>query len=260
MTGTLLDRPAELWWSTRRSRRLLVATHLPFLAVGLLLTTLGFEEPPRSAWLVVPLAVAIAVLQLRHSFAAARGMLPRAWPLTLLTLGILVYAPLPWFQWDWASTQWMFIASVAMLLRGRAMQLLVVAPILGTALWAAIDSSLTGGTIAVDIYFVPYWVVMLAAGAACLYGASQAVRMVDTLFATRAELAEMTVGRERLRVSRDLHDLWGKVCRPSRSREISPSPFFAVIRPRPKPRYVISHRSPVRRSATSATSFKASTR
>jgi two-component system sensor histidine kinase DesK len=106
--------------------------------------------------------------------------------------------------------QWTFIASVAMLLRGQVMKALIVAPILGTAVWAAIVSSRTGGTIPQDLYFVPYWVVILTAGTASLYGATQLVRAVDALFATRADMAEMTVGRERLRVSRDLHDLLGQ--------------------------------------------------
>jgi hypothetical protein len=77
MTGLLLDRPTEMWWSTRRSRGLLVAALLPFLVLGPLITAVGLEEPPRSAWIVVPLAIAIGALQLRHSFAAARGVLPR---------------------------------------------------------------------------------------------------------------------------------------------------------------------------------------
>ncbi len=35
------------------------------------------------------------------------------------------------------------------------------------------------------------------------------VRVLDELEATRSELAELAVGEERLRVSRDLHDLLG---------------------------------------------------
>jgi two-component system, NarL family, sensor histidine kinase DesK len=210
MTGFLLDRPTELWWSTRRSRGLLVAALLPFLVLAPLITAVGLEEPPRSAWLVGPLAIAIGAVQLRHSFAAARGVRPRGWPMTLLTLGFLVYVPMIWFQWDWASTQFMFIASVAMLLRGWLMKVLIVAPLLGTYLWALISSSIEKGPIAEDFYFFIYWEVALVSGAACLYGTSQLVRAVDALFATRAHLAEMTVGSERMRVSRDLHDLLGQ--------------------------------------------------
>jgi two-component system sensor histidine kinase DesK len=210
VTGFLLDRPMEMWWSTRRSQGLLVATLLPFLVLGPLITAVGLEEPPRSAWFVVPPAIAIGALQLRHSFAAASGVLPRGWPMTLLALGFLVYVPLIWFQWDWGSTQCMFIASVAMLLRGRVMKLLIIAPLLGTYLAAVISESVEKGPISLDFYFLVYWGVNLVAGAACLYGTSQLVRAVDALFATRADMAEMTVGTERLRVSRDLHDLLGQ--------------------------------------------------
>jgi len=210
MTDFLLDRPTAIWWSTRRSRGLLVAALLPFLVLGPLITAVGLEEPPRSAWIVVPLAIAIGALQLRHSFAAARGVLPRGWPITLLALGLLVYLPLIWFQWDWASTQEMFIASVAMLLRGRVMKVLIVAPLFGTLLACVISSWIEGAPISLFFYVLVYWGVNLVAGAACLYGTSQLVRAVDSLFATRADMAELTVGSERLRVSRDLHDLLGQ--------------------------------------------------
>jgi two-component system sensor histidine kinase DesK len=210
VTGFLLDRPTEMWWSTRRSQGLLVATLLPFLVLGPLITAVGLEEPPRSAWFVVPLAIAIGALQLRHSFAAARGVLPRGWPMTLLALAFLVYVPLIWFQWDWASTQCMFIASVAMLLRGRFMKALIIAPLFGTFLACVISGLVEGPPISEYFYVLVYWGVNLIAGAACLYGTSQLVRAVDSLFATRGDMAEMTVGSERLRVSRDLHDLLGQ--------------------------------------------------
>ena len=45
---------------------------------------------------------------------------------------------------------------------------------------------------------------------AALYGSARLVRVLEELQATRAELAELAVGRERLRVSRDLHDLLGQ--------------------------------------------------
>jgi two-component system, NarL family, sensor histidine kinase DesK len=211
MTGFLLYRPTEIWWSTRRSQGLLVAAILPFLANGPLITAVGLEEPPRSAWIVVPLAIAIGALQLRHSFAAARGVLPWGWPMTLLALGFLVYVPLIWFQWDWASMQWFFIASAAMLLRGRVMKVLIIAPLLGTLL-ACVISGWNEAISPASLYFyvLVYWGVNLVAGAACLYGTSQLVRAVGSLFATRADMAAVTVGTERLRVSRDLHDLLGQ--------------------------------------------------
>ena len=210
MRSARFDRPVQIWWSRRRSRFLLVAVLLPFLAVGPLLTAVGFEEPPRSVWVVLPLAIALGALQLRHSFAAARGVLPRHWPITLLAVGILVYVPLFWYQWDWATTQWMFITSVVMLLHGRVMKVLIALPLFGTPIAAVISQSVVKGPILSDLYFLFYWEVILVGGAACLYGASQLVRAVDTLFETRGEMAEMAVGTERLRVARDLHDLLGQ--------------------------------------------------
>jgi two-component system, NarL family, sensor histidine kinase DesK len=122
-----------------------------------------------------------------------------------------VYLPLFWYQWDWGSTQCMFLASVAMLLRGRLMNILIITPLLGTFL-ACVISGWVEGVVGFGMYFyvLVYWGVGLVAGAACLYGTSQLVRAVDVLFATRADMAEMTVGSERLRVSRDLHDLLGQ--------------------------------------------------
>jgi hypothetical protein len=111
-------------------------------------------------------------------------------------LGFLVYVPLIWFQWDWGSMQWFFIASVAMLLHGRVMKVLIITPLLGTFLACVISSWVEGAPTSLYFYVLVYWGVSLLGGAACLYGTSQLVRAVDSLFATRADLAEMTVGSE----------------------------------------------------------------
>jgi two-component system, NarL family, sensor histidine kinase DesK len=199
--------PANLWWSTRRSRVLLAAVHLPFLLVAPLATAAGFENPSRNPWLVAALAVAIAALQLRHSFGTARGTLPKQWPLTVTALALLAFAPLPWFGIDWASSVLFFIASAAMLLRGWFRLVFTAGPVIAIALWSAL---LAHSTAPGDLYYFVYWVVGLSGGALCLYGAAHLVRAVDELFAARAELAESAVGRERLRFSRDLHDLLGQ--------------------------------------------------
>jgi two-component system sensor histidine kinase DesK len=56
---------------------------------------------------------------------------------------------------------------------------------------------------------VVYWILGLVTGAVALYGAARLVWVLDELEATRTELAELAIGRERLRISRDLHDLLG---------------------------------------------------
>jgi two-component system, NarL family, sensor histidine kinase DesK len=211
MSTWVLPASAEPWWSPRKARLVLAAVHVPFLLVSPLIAVTGFVGPRQSAALVVPLALAIAALQLRHSFAAARGAVPRYWPVTLGALALLVWVPLPWFKFDWTSMQWMFMASAAMLLRGRLRVVAIAAPAVGTALWAVFMTQLRFHEPHQDsIFWFLYWATSLLGGTVCIYGASQLVGAVDELFATRAELAHSTVGHERARLSRDLHDLLGQ--------------------------------------------------
>jgi two-component system sensor histidine kinase DesK len=185
--------------------------HIPFLLVPLLVTAEGLNGPAESDWLVAALIVAIAALQLRHSFAAARGEQPKLWPLTLTALGLLVVVPLPWFGLDWGTSAWFLSASAAMLLAGSLRLAFFAVPVAGISLWSALSWVLTDhATVPTDVWSFFYWAVSLSGGAVCLYGAAHLVRAVDELFATRAELAASVIGRERGRLSRDLHDLLGQ--------------------------------------------------
>jgi two-component system sensor histidine kinase DesK len=69
--------------------------------------------------------------------------------------------------------------------------------------WAGSDLGLTLTT---SIYYV----ALLMMGSASLYGSAWLVRVLNDLETARTELAELAVARERLRVSRDLHDLLGQ--------------------------------------------------
>jgi two-component system, NarL family, sensor histidine kinase DesK len=155
-------------------------------------------------------ALAIGALQLRHSFAAARGERPRRWPWTLLALAVLVYLPMVWFTWDWAAMQYFVIASAPMLLRGRPAAIMLAAPIVGTAAAGVREASVDGVSAAQVALLVPYWVVGLITGGMALYVSARLVWVATELHATRIELAELAIGRERLRISRDLHDLLGQ--------------------------------------------------
>ena len=59
-------------------------------------------------------------------------------------------------------------------------------------------------------FMILYWGTGLLALGLSLYGAVWLVRVVGELQAARTDLAELEIGRERLRVSRDLHDLLGQ--------------------------------------------------
>ena len=194
--------------TVRRARWFLFGLHIALLAVAPVFTITGFEGDAGNPAIAVLAALAIGALQLRHSFAAARGERPRGWPWTLLALTILVYLPMVWFGMDWAPLQYFVIASAAMLLRGWPAAIAVAAPLLATAAGVVGDAPV-GESVAREALAVVYWIVGLVTGAVALYGSARLVRVLDELHATRAELAELAVGRERLRVSRDLHDLLG---------------------------------------------------
>ncbi len=211
MSGSIVPSSAGLWWSRRRSTVLLLAVHVPFLLVGPLTTAVGVADPPPALWLVLALAVPIAALQVRHSLAAAGGIRPSWWPVTLTVLGLLAFVPLPWFGADWASVAWFFISSAAMFVTGSRRRVLTVLPMLGIPIWLGITASLEAPRSAsTGVWAFLYWSVGISGGSLCLFAATRLVRAVDELFATRAELAESVIGRERVRLSRDLHDLLGQ--------------------------------------------------
>jgi two-component system sensor histidine kinase DesK len=194
--------------TVRRARWFLVGLHITLLAVAPVFTITGFEGEAGNPAVAVPATFAIGVLQLRHSFAAARGERPRGWPWTLLALTVLAYLPIGWFGMGWAPMQFFVIASAAMLLRGWPAGTAVAAPLLATAA-GVVGQAPVGESPPQAALSVAYWTVGLVTGAVALYGSARLVRVLDELEATRTELAELAIGRERLRISRDLHDLLG---------------------------------------------------
>lgn len=204
--NALANSPAGQPLSTvRRARWFLSGLHVALVAVAPVFTISGFEGDPGNPLSVALAALAIGALQLRHSFAAGRDERPRGWPWTLAALIVLVYLPMVWFGMGWAPMQYFLIASAAMLLRGWLAAITVAAPLVGMA--AAAAGYGDGGV--QRAFFAVYWIVGLVTGAVALYGSARLVRVVDELYAARTELAELAIGRERLRVSRDLHDLLG---------------------------------------------------
>jgi two-component system sensor histidine kinase DesK len=114
-----------------------------------------------------------------------------------------------WLGMGWAPMQYFVIASAAMLLCGWPAGTAVAAPLLATAAWV-VGEALVGESLAQVALSVAYWTVGLATGAVALYASVRLIRVLDQLEAARTELAELAIGRERLRISRDLHDLLGQ--------------------------------------------------
>jgi two-component system, NarL family, sensor histidine kinase DesK len=198
--GVRLRRQA--WW-------LLVAIHIPFIvftaaAAGLGLGFAPLEHDP----LLVTLTLLASAIQLRHSLAAAAGVRPRYWPWTFLLLLALAFIPLPLTGERWLSLQFYVLASLAMLLRGRAAPVALAAGFFASE--AAFFFLYSSATPTQAILALSYWAAILFLGAGALFAATRLVRLLDELREVRHDLAELAIGRERLRISRDLHDLLGQ--------------------------------------------------
>jgi len=193
-------------------RWIIVAVHVSMLAVPPIYVSvgLGSDPPTGPAVLAVPLGVAVLALQLRHSFALARGHRPRAVWVTVSLLVVLVYAPLPVFSGNWVAQQACVLASTPLVLRGRLLGVAIAASVLGTALSIVLIYAPQVPLITLLYYVVTVAGVTLVFPAAALWGSARLVGILDELRRTRSELADIDVGRERLRVSRDLHDLLGQ--------------------------------------------------
>jgi two-component system sensor histidine kinase DesK len=150
----------------------------------------------------------ILTLQLRHSLALAHGERPRGGAWTLLALAVLAYAPLPWLGDNWVSAQLVLMASVPMVLGGWLAAAAIAGPLVYLAIeWAQLFPP--HAVVATYFYWVTYDAATSVATVAVLYVSARLVKMTGELRGTRIALAEIAVGRERLRVSRDLHDLLG---------------------------------------------------
>jgi two-component system, NarL family, sensor histidine kinase DesK len=199
-----------------RPFQIMVAATIAIGMISPLLITFGSPEVPAhpsALWLV--LGTALVALQLRHSVAASRGEWPRAGGWTLLAMAVIVYAPLPWLTWNWLATQPLVMASAPMVLRSpRLARAAAAVPAVGTALFFPLvwGPFLRPASVSPDAALLEmvFWGIVLPMSAVVLYGAARMVRGARELQAAHTELAELAIAQERLRVSRDLHDLIGQ--------------------------------------------------
>ncbi|NUR61373.1 MAG: hypothetical protein HOV87_22330 [Catenulispora sp.] len=153
--------------------------------------------------------VVLTVVHLRHLRAAARGERPVGWPWTLALQIVLVYAPVFWLGPDWASAQLPVMASMMLLLPrpwGPVVGFTTPYLINGIVYYHLNDNLSLRDRLLEETYYA----ITVAVFALMLYGTARLVRLVNELHRSREELAESAVDGERVRVSRDLHDLLGQ--------------------------------------------------
>ena len=146
-------------------------------------------------------AVAISALQLRHSSTVLRGRRPRGGRWTLSAQVLLIFVPYALLGPEWATMACLATGSVLLVSRGRWAWILfslTIAAWCAPALWASHGAlfHLYTSAISVQIGVVVY----------ALYRLPQLAREVDV---ARERLARMAALHERLRISRDVHDLLG---------------------------------------------------
>ena len=193
---------------------MLLAVHVPIIAQGALYAafgSLGGIRPSGYPWLSALSCAMIFGLQLRHSLALARGERPRGGVWTLLALAVLAYAPLHWLGLNWFSEQMVLMASVPMVLDGwlAAMAIAGQCAYIGIQLADVFPAHPGPASYAIYIYWVAYYTATITVVPAALYASARLVRVAGEQRATQIALAQGAVGRERLRVSRDVHDLIG---------------------------------------------------
>jgi two-component system sensor histidine kinase DesK len=186
--------------------------HLPFVAFAPANTIARSPGMPPAEMALLSLTGAIVgALQLRHSRAAIRGERPRGWPLTFALVLAGVYLPAFWVSFfNWVlEMQWFTVASAAMLLPRRLAATVITVLVVGPAVFGGIHDHQSGFAYPQTIFFTCYYAAVVVTGGVAVYGSARLVGILGDLFAARTQLAERALDRERLRVSRDLHDLLG---------------------------------------------------
>jgi two-component system sensor histidine kinase DesK len=168
----------------------------------------GGYSTPVVAW-TIAVAVALVILQLRHSWPSRGFVRPRGWPATLLLQAILTYVLVPATGWH-PMIMCGFLAGSALLLipatSGRIAFAAVIASV--PVLWA-VRPPPTVTTLEETLGGMLFLTLESAALGLLVFGLTRLAQLAVQLEDLRGELARKAVAGERLRLARDTHDLLG---------------------------------------------------
>jgi len=200
--------PAYPHWIVRQAPWFLLALHLPILLLGPTVTVVD-ESGQRPIALAVVAGAVLALLHLRHVFAAARGVRPTGWPVTLAAQALVAEVPAVWLGEAWNAPMITVGAAAMLMLPGRWGRAVGFAVPYAICL---VNQGVFGRTFVTTdrVLGYIYTAAISAVFILALFGTVHLIRVLNELHETRAELAQSAVERERVRVSRDLHDLLGQ--------------------------------------------------
>jgi two-component system sensor histidine kinase DesK len=192
----------------------LAALYTLFVAADDLGVPGGYGTPVVA--LTIADAVALVILQLRHSWPSRGLARPRGWPATLLLQAVLTYALFPATGFH-SLTMCGFLAGSALLLVPAAPGRVGFAAVIASlpVLWAVrpvYTLTPTGWHVLPTMNWLGgmlFFTVDSAALGLVVYGLTRLAQLTVQLEDLRKALARQAVAGERLRVARDTHDLLG---------------------------------------------------
>jgi two-component system sensor histidine kinase DesK len=187
--------------SQRLARVILLTVLCGFGAVEVIDVLSGPGSPGRVTAVGISSVCVLLILQVFISSQAAVD-----WPMPrrvgmLLAQALVTYLPLLVLGSQWGGMAGWLGGSILLLVPGLIAWVLFTAVIL---------SMLVGSLVAgLDAYSVAYLTVASLDIGLVVFGLSRLAQIISYLKATRTELAQLAVIRERVRIARDLHDLLG---------------------------------------------------
>lgn len=169
----------------------------------------GFGDGARHPALGIGVVAAVGLLHVHHAQAAVNGRRTRAWPLTLAVMVFFVVG-LPRMVPVSVNNAVFFVgASAAVLLTRRYLAVWIGLPTVWAVVSTLAQGELDGANTAFIVWYICYAFTVLSLGMLGLYSTSRLSFVLDQFRRTRSELQAVTAGTERLRLSRDLHDVLG---------------------------------------------------